>query len=139
MVGEQRVDELVRSLVDVNHDRSPGTSAGVLGPVGARALRHETRALMPNRLLGEQGNPPEVGQGLVTVCAQIARTELGVQDVVVRGPDTRVGSGGSSSASRQTYCTGGAVQAACGRRPELPAAMSELLTKNEMIKRMPIV
>jgi xanthine dehydrogenase D subunit len=55
----------------------------------------------------------EVGQGLVTVCAQVARTELGVDDVVVRTADTQVGSGGSTSASRQTYCTGGAVQAAC--------------------------
>jgi len=55
----------------------------------------------------------EVGQGLVTVCAQIARTELGVEEVVVHPSDTSVGSAGSSSASRQTYCTGGAVQAAC--------------------------
>jgi CO/xanthine dehydrogenase Mo-binding subunit len=55
----------------------------------------------------------EVGQGLVTVCAQIARTELGVDEVSVGTADTRIGSGGSSSASRQTYCTGGAVRAAC--------------------------
>jgi xanthine dehydrogenase D subunit len=54
----------------------------------------------------------EVGQGLVTVQAQIAATELGVRDVVVMNADTRVGSAGSSSASRQTYITGGAVQAA---------------------------
>ena len=55
----------------------------------------------------------EVGQGLVTVQAQIARTELGVQRVAVLTADTRVGSAGSSSASRQTYVTGGAVKAAC--------------------------
>ena len=55
----------------------------------------------------------EVGQGLVTVCAQIAREELGVEEVVVHPSDTSVGSAGSSSASRQTYCTGGAVQSAC--------------------------
>ena len=55
----------------------------------------------------------EVGQGLVTVQAQIARTELGVDRVVIRPADTSVGSAGSSSASRQTYVTGGAVQAAC--------------------------
>ncbi|HET7465829.1 MAG TPA: xanthine dehydrogenase subunit D, partial [Candidatus Dormibacteraeota bacterium] len=55
----------------------------------------------------------EVGQGLVTVQAQIAGTELGVNDVVVVNADTRVGSAGSSSASRQTYITGGAVKAAC--------------------------
>jgi xanthine dehydrogenase D subunit len=55
----------------------------------------------------------EVGQGLVTVQAQIARTELGVEQVVIHPADTTVGSGGSSSASRQTYVTGGAVRAAC--------------------------
>ena len=55
----------------------------------------------------------EVGQGLVTVCMQIARSELGVEDVVVHPSDTTVGSAGSTSASRQTYCTGGAVRAAC--------------------------
>jgi xanthine dehydrogenase D subunit len=55
----------------------------------------------------------EVGQGIVTVQAQIARTELGVERVAVLNADTRVGSAGSSSASRQTYVTGGAVKAAC--------------------------
>jgi xanthine dehydrogenase D subunit len=55
----------------------------------------------------------EVGQGLVTLKGQIARTELGVEKVVVRTPDTQVGSGGSTSASRQSYVTGGAVQLAC--------------------------
>ena len=55
----------------------------------------------------------EVGQGIVTVQAQIARTELGVERVAVLDADTRVGSAGSSSASRQTYVTGGAVKAAC--------------------------
>jgi CO/xanthine dehydrogenase Mo-binding subunit len=55
----------------------------------------------------------EVGQGLVTVQAQIAGTELGVTDVLVLDADTQVGSAGSSSASRQSYITGGAVKAAC--------------------------
>jgi xanthine dehydrogenase D subunit len=54
----------------------------------------------------------ELGQGLVTVCAQIAASELGGADVTVREADTAVGSAGSSSASRQTYCTGGAVREA---------------------------
>jgi CO/xanthine dehydrogenase Mo-binding subunit len=57
----------------------------------------------------------EVGQGLVTIEQQICRTELGVDQVVIRPKDTAVGSGGSTSASRQTYVTGGAVQAACVR------------------------
>ncbi len=55
----------------------------------------------------------EVGQGLVTVEQQICRTELGVDHVVVHSRDTSVGSAGSTSASRQTYVTGGAVRAAC--------------------------
>ena len=55
----------------------------------------------------------EVGQGLITVQAQIARTELGIEKVVVLPADTRVGSAGSSSASRQTYMTGAAVKMAC--------------------------
>jgi xanthine dehydrogenase D subunit len=55
----------------------------------------------------------EVGQGLVTVQAQVARTELGVARVVIATADTSVGSAGSSSASRQTYMSAGAVRAAC--------------------------
>jgi CO/xanthine dehydrogenase Mo-binding subunit len=38
-----------------------------------------------------------------------------VDHVVVYPKDTQVGSGGSTSASRQTYVTGGAVKAACER------------------------
>jgi CO/xanthine dehydrogenase Mo-binding subunit len=71
--------------------------------------------------LGADGEPvaevhtaaAEVGQGLVTVQQQIARTELGVERVLVLPADTQVGSAGSSSASRQTMMTGGAVHAAC--------------------------
>ena len=55
----------------------------------------------------------EVGQGVVTLQLQIVRTELGVQRAVVLPADTQVGSAGSSSASRQTWMTGGAVKAAC--------------------------
>lgn len=55
----------------------------------------------------------EVGQGLVTVVLQVARSELGIERVELDTPDTTVGSAGSSSASRQTWMTGGAVQAAC--------------------------
>ena len=55
----------------------------------------------------------EVGQGLITVEQQICRTELGIERVVVHPKNTMVGSGGSTSASRQTYVTGGAVKAAC--------------------------
>jgi CO/xanthine dehydrogenase Mo-binding subunit len=55
----------------------------------------------------------EVGQGLVTLLQQIVRTELGVSQVTVLPADTSIGSAGSTSASRQSYVTGGAVRAAC--------------------------
>src|SRR5580700_893739 len=57
----------------------------------------------------------EVGQGLITIEQQICRTELGVDEVLINPIDTQVGSAGSTSASRQTYMTGGAIKAACER------------------------
>ena len=55
----------------------------------------------------------EVGQGFVTIAGQIARTILGVDDVDLEPIDTSIGSAGSTSASRQTWMSGGAVDAAC--------------------------
>jgi CO/xanthine dehydrogenase Mo-binding subunit len=55
----------------------------------------------------------EVGQGFVALAQQIARTILGVDEVVLDPIDTGVGSAGSTSASRQTWMSGGAVAAAC--------------------------
>ena len=55
----------------------------------------------------------EMGQGLTTVLTQVARTELGIQRVVLRTADTGVGNAGSTSASRQSMMAGGAVQMAC--------------------------
>ncbi len=55
----------------------------------------------------------EVGQGFVTIAQQIARTVLGVDEVVLEPMDTSIGSAGSTSASRQTWMSGGAVDAAC--------------------------
>ncbi len=55
----------------------------------------------------------EVGQGFVTIAGQIARSILGVDDVIIEPIDTTVGSAGSTSASRQTWMSGGAVDGAC--------------------------
>ncbi len=55
----------------------------------------------------------EVGQGFVTLAPQIARTLLGVDEVVLEPMDTGIGSAGSTSASRQTWMSGGAVDGAC--------------------------
>jgi xanthine dehydrogenase D subunit len=64
----------------------------------------------------------EVGQGFVTLVQQIARTVLGVEEVIVAPADTGIGSAGSTSASRQTMMSGGAVEKVCrAARAELEA------------------
>jgi CO/xanthine dehydrogenase Mo-binding subunit len=56
----------------------------------------------------------EVGQGVVGVILQVARTELGAADVVLAPHTTAaVGSAGSASASRMTWMAAGAVRDAC--------------------------
>jgi CO/xanthine dehydrogenase Mo-binding subunit len=56
----------------------------------------------------------EVGQGVTDVILQVARQELGTEDVVLAdGSTAGVGSAGSSSASRMTWMAAGAVQLAC--------------------------
>jgi CO/xanthine dehydrogenase Mo-binding subunit len=56
----------------------------------------------------------EVGQGVVGVILQVARTELGTDDVVLAPHTTAaVGSAGSASASRMTWMAAGAVRDAC--------------------------
>ncbi len=70
----------------------------------------------------------EVGQGFVTLAQQIVREELGVARVVLAPANTvDVGSAGSSSASRQTWMSGGALQLACATvRAELLLRAAEL-------------
>lgn len=56
----------------------------------------------------------ELGQGFVTVAGQIARTVLGIDEVLLAPASTEtIGSAGSSAASRQTYMSGGAIEKAC--------------------------
>ena len=56
----------------------------------------------------------EVGQGVTDVILQVARTELGTDEVVLAPPGTSmVGSAGSASASRMTWMAAGAVRDAC--------------------------
>jgi CO/xanthine dehydrogenase Mo-binding subunit len=56
----------------------------------------------------------EVGQGVTDVILQVARTELGTDDVrLAPGTTAAVGSSGSSSASRMTWMAAGAVRDAC--------------------------
>jgi len=56
----------------------------------------------------------EVGQGVTNVMEQVVRTELDVAGVVLAAHSTAtVDSAGSTSASRQTWMTAGAVRLAC--------------------------
>ena len=56
----------------------------------------------------------EVGQGASDVVLQVARLELGTDEVLVAAGSTAlVGSAGSCSASRMTWMAAGAVRAAC--------------------------
>ena len=56
----------------------------------------------------------EVGQGVADVILQVARTELGIDDVRLAPHSTAtVDSAGSTSASRQTWMASGAVREAC--------------------------
>ena len=56
----------------------------------------------------------EVGQGVSEVILQVARLELGLEDVTLAsGSTVQVGSAGSASASRMTWMAAGAVQTAC--------------------------
>jgi CO/xanthine dehydrogenase Mo-binding subunit len=56
----------------------------------------------------------EVGQGVTNVILQVARAELGTDDVRLASHSTAtVDSSGSTSASRQTWMTSGAVREAC--------------------------
>jgi CO/xanthine dehydrogenase Mo-binding subunit len=76
----------------------------------------------------------EVGQGVVNVMTQVAQTELGIENVVVAPHSTAaVASSGSSSASRQTWMTAGAVRMACeAARQQLEARGGNLLPGEEI-------
>jgi len=66
----------------------------------------------------------EVGQGVTGVILQVARTELGIDDVrLAPGQTSTVDSAGSASASRMTWMAAGAVRDACR------AALEELRSR----------
>ncbi len=84
----------------------------------------------------------EVGQGLVTVLAQIARSALGVSNIEVVHVDTsRIGSAGSTSASRQTQISGGAtLEAATKLRDRILSTLGgDALTDQGVVKEGEVV
>lgn len=75
----------------------------------------EARCTLSNGVATVKFATAEVGQGFVILAQQIARSVLGVDTVVLDTIDTKIGSAGSTSASRQTWMSGGAVDGACRR------------------------
>ncbi|MGA1697921.1 MAG: xanthine dehydrogenase subunit D [Ilumatobacteraceae bacterium] len=71
------------------------------------------RCRLANGVATLQFATAEVGQGFVVLAQQIARTVLGVDTVLLEPISTAIGSAGSTSASRQTWMSGGAVDGAC--------------------------
>ncbi|MFC5824692.1 xanthine dehydrogenase subunit D [Nonomuraea insulae] len=105
-----RAAELVRGVGYALSVKNICKSAGYddFGTARVRMYAHEGRPAAEVHTAAA-----EVGQGLVTVQAQIARTELEIALVTILPADTAVGDAGTSSASRQTWISGGAVRAAC--------------------------
>ncbi|MEV0258275.1 molybdopterin cofactor-binding domain-containing protein [Streptomyces sp. NPDC050732] len=130
-----------------NTSHGEGVRRGVGYAIGVKAIGFsggvDDRSVARVRLSLVNGEPvaeirtaaAECGQGIVTVQAQIVRTELGVDRVVVLPADTRAGDAGSASASRITWMSGGAVQGACKELRERLAGLGdrplpELLTEH---------
>jgi xanthine dehydrogenase D subunit len=142
--GQRIVDplptrEVIRSVMsiplpDVTTDRRPGGSGlttpssavvrGVGYAVGVKNLAFseafddyaDARVELTPDGVRVHTAAAEVGQGLVTILCQIARSVLGLERVEIVWDDTsQIGSAGSSSASRQTQMAGGAVEHAARR------------------------
>jgi len=74
----------------------------------------EARAVLTPQGLKVHTAASEVGQGMITILEQIARSATGLRRVQVLLDHTgEIGSAGSTSASRQTQMAGGAVLEAC--------------------------
>jgi xanthine dehydrogenase D subunit len=108
--GATRGESVVRGLGYAAGYKNIAFSEGFDDP----ATAHVRLALVDGAVRAEVHTAAsEVGQGVIGVQEQIARTELGVSDVLVRRADTAIASAGSASASRLSWMVGGAVHDAC--------------------------
>jgi len=73
----------------------------------------EARCIVDDGFISIQTACVEVGQGFVTLVHQIVQEILGIEKVNILPADTSIGSAGSTSASRQSWMSGGAVMKAC--------------------------
>jgi xanthine dehydrogenase D subunit len=91
--------------------RGVGVAAGLKNVMYSEGFEDDSEARV--RLSGGVASVTcavaEVGQGFVTIASQIARTVLGCDAVVEPAGTVGIDSAGSSSASRQTWMSGGAV------------------------------
>jgi len=79
----------------------------------------------------------EVGQGVTGVILQVARTELGLDDVrLAPGQTATVDSAGSASASRMTWMAAGAVRDACRAALEAHLRHEPKKVSRSRIKRL---
>ncbi|MGF1595680.1 MAG: xanthine dehydrogenase family protein molybdopterin-binding subunit [Acidimicrobiales bacterium] len=79
----------------------------------------------------------ELGQGIVTLETQVVRTELGVDEVVLRDKDTLIAEAGASSASRQSWMSCGAILGACAAvRAELLERAGALVGEDPALLRL---
>jgi CO/xanthine dehydrogenase Mo-binding subunit len=125
---EPEPEELPRDAIRLpggagNTTRGEGVKRGVGFAVGFKNLAYSEGfddACAARVRLFEDGSAEvhcaaaEVGQGVTNVILQVARTELGTEDVqLAPGTTAAVGSSGSASASRMTWMASGAVRDAC--------------------------
>ena len=73
----------------------------------------EARCIINDGTVSIQTACVEVGQGFVTLINQIVEEILGISEINILPADTSIGSAGSTSASRQSWMSGGAVMKAC--------------------------
>jgi CO/xanthine dehydrogenase Mo-binding subunit len=125
---EPEPEELPRAAIRLpggagNTTRGEGVRRGVGFAVGFKNLAYsegfDDSCAARVRLLADGSAEvhcaaAEVGQGVTNVILQVARTELGTEDVrLAAGTTAAVGSAGSASASRMTWMAAGAVREAC--------------------------
>lgn len=75
----------------------------------------------------------EFGQGITNVMAQVVRSELEVERVQIAPASTRLGSSGSTSASRQTWMSTGALRLCCDAVRKELAERGGVLAPSEVI------
>ncbi|MCU1503993.1 MAG: carbon-monoxide dehydrogenase large subunit [Ilumatobacteraceae bacterium] len=104
-----------------NVRRGVGFALGVKNHLYAEGMQEEATATVVVDATGVEvrSAASEVGQGVVSALAQIASDELGGQEVRVAGAHSDHGYAGSSSASRATFVSGGAVRDAAGEAARL--------------------